>query len=540
MKQTLLRASCAALSLSLAAGLFTSCSILPTPTTPVTHPEQEEPKNYDASSLQDGKLRILYSYNSPGGNTILCGDTVLHQASNSETTTLLTDTFTGETNYYFSRFSDSQSATGRRCALYDTTGTEVLSFPQEYDATLSGGLLILTTPTDFAYSPMHNHAEGDVRVVDLSTGKDLPVPENAYTCIAAGDRLAFGIYAPGDATPDEETDDLFPYSMVQIQEKDGTVVYQNLHGVLYAISTAIDDPLTPTDWVEIDTYSEDGMTLEGTSLLNVLTGEERPGFALYLHSGIASFQTDSGSYQLVSLVSDTASTVLCEFDHSISAYAPGVAVTYRQDLGDYELHDLNTGEVLAVRDEALGSDTLAVYAKDGTLRVYDSNTGAILTDTVVEPIENLQRTDLYDEGRGWVWLRQYDNDDYEVTTSTVCGPNGTNKNFDLDALKAHYGDAYHGYLWPVAATEDTLYFALSYNGPGSTWLYDVLDSDGNLVLEGLGACNSYYINSSNPLPDGVFVARKGFEYGWMDIHGNWVYCHSIFDSTSDDTDNYYF
>ncbi|MFV8222142.1 DUF5046 domain-containing protein [Faecalibacterium hattorii] len=83
----------------------------------------------------------------------------------------------------------------------------------------------------------------------------------------------------------------------------------------------------------------------------------------------------------------------------MSAYAPGVAVTYRQNLGDYELHDLNTGDVLEVRDESLGTDTLAVYAKDGTLRVYDQNTGAVLTDTVVAPIEGLQRTDLYGRRR---------------------------------------------------------------------------------------------------------------------------------------------
>ena len=102
--------------------------------------------------------------------------------------------------------------------------------------------------------------------------------------------------------------------------------------------------------------------------------------------------------------------------------------------------------MLEVRDESLSTDTLAVYAKDGTLRVYDQNTGAVLTDTVVTPIEGLQRTDLYNVDGGWVWLRQYDNDDYEVTTSTICGPNGTNKTLDLYAIKARYGADFHRYL----------------------------------------------------------------------------------------------
>ena len=541
MKQNLLRAGCAALSLSLAAGLLVSCSILPQPSTPASSSSstQDEAKDYDAASLNDGKLRILYNYNTTGGNTILCGDTVLRQSPITETSYLLTDTITGETNYYFCEWSDNTTASGRRCGVFDRTGAEVLTLEGSYDATLSGGLLVLNKSTSFAYSLMYHHAKGDVRVLDLATGEEYPVPENAYKCLVVGSRLAFGIYTPGDAEPDEENDDLYQYSTVQIQEKDGTVVYQNARSVPYAVSTVLDD-FTPTDWLEIDTYAEDGTTIEQTALLNALTGEERSGFVFYLRSGVATFQSDSGQYQLVDLISTGQSEVLCEFDHSISAYAPGVAVLYRDGYGDYELHDLNTGEVLDVRDEAIGSNTLAIYAKDGTLRVYDLTTGALLTDTVVEPIENLQRTDLYNVDGGWVWLRQYDNDDYDVTTSTLCGPNGTNKTLDLAVLKERYGDAYHGYLWPAVTTQDAAYLSVSYQGPGSSWLYDLIDSDGNVVVGGLGACNSYYSYAANPLPEGVFVARKGFEYGWMDLNGQWIYCQSIFTSTDSDGETYYF
>ena len=480
MKQNLLRVGCAALSLSMAAGLLASCSVLPQPSAPASRPAQQEqdaPKNYDAASLKDGKLRILYSYNAPGGNTILCGDTVLRQSPVTETSYLLTDHITGETNYYFCQWSDNSTAS---------------------------------------------------------------VPENAYTCVAAGDRLAFGIYAPGDAVPDEENDDLYQYSAVQIQERDGTVVYRNDHAAVLSVTVSNGDASAPTDWLEIDTYSDDGSSIEQTSLLNATTGEERSGFAAYLSAGVASFQSENGTYQLVDLTSTGQSEVLCEFEDPISAYAPGVAVTYRQDLGDYELHDLNTGDVLEVRDESLGTDTLAVYAKNGTLRVYDQNTGAVLTDTVVAPIEGLQRTDLYNVDSGWVWLRQYDNDYYEVTTSTICGPNGTNKTLDLDAIKARYGADFHGYLWPVTAAGGEFYLSVSYQGPGQNWLYDLIDSTGNVVLAGLGSCNGYYTNTANPLPDGVFVARKGFEYGWMDLHGQWVYCQNIFYSSGDDAENYYF
>ena len=82
MKQNLLRIGCAAAGLALAAGVFTSCSLLPTPSRPVSHPQQEEePPKYDASSLRDGRLRLFSSYDSLGGNTILCGDKVVHQSA---------------------------------------------------------------------------------------------------------------------------------------------------------------------------------------------------------------------------------------------------------------------------------------------------------------------------------------------------------------------------------------------------------------------------------------------------------------------------
>ena len=189
---------------------------------------------------------------------------------------------------------------------------------------------------------------------------------------------------------------------------------------------------------------------------------------------------------------------------------------------------------------ALGSNTLDIYAKDGTLRVYDMDTGDILTDTTAAPLEDLHRTDLYDDGNGRVTLRQYDNDDYNVTTLTLAGPT-LSKTLSMADLTARYGDDFDGYLWPAAATEDDLYFSISYRGPGSTWLYDLLNSDGDVVLSGLGSCGEYSIyNSSAPLPAGVFVARRGFEYGWMDVEGNWVYCQSIFTSTADESDNYFY
>ena len=55
------------------------------------------------------------------------------------------------------------------------------------------------------------------------------------------------------------------------------------------------------------------------------------------------------------------------------------------------------------------------------------------------------------------------------------------------------------------------------------------------VLKGLALCYSYYGgNGLNDLPAGAFMARKGFYYGWMTPDGQWLYCRSIFASSTDE------
>ena len=175
MKRSVLRIGCAVLSLSAAAGLLASCSLLP-PASPLpdSKPAQaEEAPGPAAASLDDGKLRILYSNGSNGGNTVLCGNTVLYQAASSETVYLVPDTLTGTVRYYLRQWSAPGTPTGRATALCDRSGKEILTFDRAYDAVLTGSLLVLTAPEQMAYAPCNNHAAGDCRVIDLATGEEL-------------------------------------------------------------------------------------------------------------------------------------------------------------------------------------------------------------------------------------------------------------------------------------------------------------------------------------------------------------------------------
>lgn len=538
MKRSVLRIGCAVLSLSAAAGLLASCSLLP-PASPLpdSKPAQaEEVPGPAAASLDDGKLRILYSNGSNGGNTVLCGNTVLYQAASSETVYLVPDTLTGTVRYYLRQWSAPGTPTGRATALCDRSGKEILTFDRAYDAALTGSLLVLTAPEQMAYAPCNNHAAGDCRVLDLATGEELTVPENAYGCRIAGETLAFNLCnAPAQAL-DENTwgDDLTRYYALQIQDRDGNRIRQEPLCAAVSLSYSYNEISSPADWLELDYYSEDeDMVIDHISLYSTATGEELTGFQQYTGAGTVSLY-NSGRYQLVDLASTEQSAVLCEFDEPVRYYLPGAAITEPEASGRYRFHDLLTGEEKELYDVGTDDATLAIYALDGTVRVFDRQTGVLLTDTAIDPVENQVRAHVYAEN-GWVWVAQDDNDNYVNTAIQICGPDGTHKTLDPRTLEETYTHYY-----PLFSTADGLYFYGCCNGPGSSWLYDILDSDGNVVVGGLRSCSTYYADSANGLPEGVFAASKGFSYGWMDFSGRWLYAESIFASTADEMDNYYF
>lgn len=539
MKRSVLRIGCAVLSLSAAAGLLASCSLLP-PASPLpdSKPAQaEEAPGPAAAPLDDGKLRILYSNGSNGGNTVLCGNTVLYQAASSETVYLVPDTLTGTVRYYLRQWSAPGTPTGRATALCDRSGKEILTFDRAYDAALTGSLLVLTAPEQMAYAPCNNHAAGDCRVIDLATGEELTVPENAYGCRIAGETLAFNLCnAPAQAL-DENTwgDDLTRYYALQIQDRDGNRIRQEPLCAAVSLSYSYNEISSPADWLELDYYSEDeDMVIDHISLYSTATGEELTGFQQYTGAGTVSLY-NSGRYQLVDLASTEQSAVLCEFDEPVRYYLPGAAITEPEASGRYRFHDLLTGEEKELYDVGTDDATLAIYALDGTVRVFDLQTGVLLTDTTIDPVENQVRTHISPEGNGWAWIEQDDNDSYDATAIHICGPDGIHKTLDPAKLNETYN-----YYSPLLSTEDGIYFYGCYNGPGSSWLYDVLDSDGNVVVSGLRTCAGYYANSVNGLPEGVFAAVKGFESGWMDLTGQWLYAESIFASSNDEMDNGFF
>lgn len=540
MKRVVLRIGCGAVCAALALTLGCGCALLPPATgvpgaasSAVSVPTDDSGKPlYDPAVLNDGRLRVLYCYDRAGSSTtILCGSTPLHQAARSENVSLVEDSATGIADYWLRSWSDPTGRGGRRTALYDKTGTEVMSFEGEQSATLQNGLLVLQESrlVDGGYVPESGY--GTCQVIDLATGAALPVPEGAYSCTLCGDKLVFSCYARPEGLDDYDWDtDYQQNSWVVVQEKDGTPVYRADAASAYRLFYDSD---TLSDWVELDVAT--GEEITDQILYNVLTGEQCTGFLQVYPGGLASFSTSDGRYELRDMTTEDRG-LIAAFDEQPSQYFPGYVVTWHsgEDHG-YELYDLETGTKTPLYDVNATDNTVAVYALDGSLRVYSTDNGKLLTDTTVEPVEHQQRVRMSNCGSGYVWLELQDNDRYETTATRLYGPQGLVS--DLTSLQGKY--SYINYLTTDPDGRPMFYGSRAAAGSAYGNVYDVLDADGKVVLQGLASCTGYYSNSLNALPDHVFAAQRGFYVGWMDTSGNWLYCQSIFSSaTADDEPSY--
>ena len=539
MKKTVSRLGSAALCVTLSLALGCGCAVMPPassekPASPaVSVPTDAEGKPlYDAAPLEDGRLRILYGYDNSGDSrTVLCGSKVLYQSARSENVSLLQDIVTGETNYWFRTWSDSTGRGGRRSALYDKDGSEVMAFDGEQSATIQNGLLVLQESRMVGDSyDVGYDSYGTCSVIDLATGKNLPVPEGAYSCIVCGDMLVFTCYArPADLAENEWDDDSSLHSWVAIQQKDGTQTYGSASSTAYRISYASD---ALDDWVELDSYTADSTT---QILHNPATGEGYIGFQQTCGSGTAAFLTANGTYQLRDMTTEDRG-VIAEYDDLPSYYFPGYVVTWRIN-GDYgyDLHDLSTGEITPLYASSVTGSKIALYAQDGSLKVYDMDTGSLLYETSAGVVDDSQSLMMDCESDGCVWMELRDRDTYTTTAVRVYGPEGLVS--DLSSLTDTYD--YLGYLTTDKNGRPLYYGTRSVPGSSYATGCDVLDETGNVVMKSLGSCYSYYDHSLNALPDHVFVARRGFYYGWMDTDGNWLYCRSVFSTLNADDETGY-
>lgn len=218
MKTTLFRFGRTAACLTLAVALLTGCSLLPA-ASPRKDPIPVEQPSDASAALDDGKLRILYDSN---GSTVLCGSKVLHEGRGDETVALVYDPAESDIPYYWVAWSDNSSPSGRRSALYDKTGAEVLPFEQDHSVTLSGNYLVLNQTDALEFSCNHAVQPGDCRVIDLTTRQEIPSPDTAYQCVVSNDLFAFTCYERPETLSDGEYDeDMYQHVRMVLQDREG-------------------------------------------------------------------------------------------------------------------------------------------------------------------------------------------------------------------------------------------------------------------------------------------------------------------------------
>lgn len=515
---------CSALCVLLAAALGCSCAS-PTVNLPPASSSSQPAQLYDSSILEDGKLRILYGMDTVNGSTILCGSTVLYQGSNSETLSLVPDRLTGTTDYYWRCWSDPTVSGSRFSALYDKTGTQQLFFDEDLTAERFGSLLILQHAPSFdgVYD-----VYGSCRVIELATGQELPVPENAYSCFAAGEFLVFNCYTRPDDLPDNAYDeDSFYHTSAIVTDLDGTQLLEVPHCLA---SDLYDLTALGSDWVNLEIYEPNYRRVDSV-LYAPATGEWISGFRQICSESLICLSTENG-YQVVDF-SVPAHPVLGTFDAPIQVFAPGIAVLWHSDNGEYfyELQDLAAGEAYRLHDYAAGEEHIAAYLPDETLRIYDRYNGELLFTTVLDDLDP-QNTYLYFEADELLRVSSYTSSEssrYYTVNGTVSQLETAFETYDT--------------IYPLITTADgtVLYWARRTAPGGAGSLYDIIDGQGNVHIRSLANCYNFYGNAAQQLPPGIFIAQKGFYYGWMDASGQWVYCRSIFSSiNADENSSYYF
>lgn len=518
-----------AVCFSLAAALCTGCSsLLPAASPTITRSEAAASLPYDSTRLEDGRLRILYD--PAGGSTVLRGSEVVYTASADESVALLPDTLTQQVQFFFHSWADNSGENRRRSALCDSSGRTLIEFNGEYSATLTGDVLVLQQPV-FEDGEFWGEAfYGNCRVIDLSTGSDLPVPEDAYDCLVQGDTLIFNCYAlPAGLSSMDYDPDQTSHLRVEMRSRSGEL----LHTVPCCYTLSGNG--TPENWVELCQYNNGDFP--AYSLYNTVTGEELSNFHQSLGNGIVCYGDPQNGGALLVDLSGSEKQVLGSFDQTIDCYVPGYAMSY--DFTSNSpfhciLHDLSTGEDLVLYDYHQADGEAAFYTANGQLLVFDSATGEKITDVMVEPVPGQQYASIFCIGNGQVSVELKDNDDYETTACRVYGPDGLVG--DLTAACRRFD-----YFSPLTRTpEGEALFSGSYSGVGGSYLTDVVDSQGNVVIQGLRSVYGYAANSINGLPQGVFAAQQGFYNGWMDSDGSWVYCQSIFTLADDEGGTYYY
>lgn len=451
-----------------------------------TLPSQPPAAISDASILADGNLRCLYSSETSPA-TIFCGDMPIYEAHPNGQAYLLIDQYTGEANYFVSATPESETDTPYHYRLHDKTGAVVFDCMARTPSSLYNNWLMLRTP-DYSFDMMistdislHHLTSG--RTIHLEDGMNPPERLNDELCIMTQLILA----AP-------EIDSDYWYA---------THFYDNNMQHLYTLDGYICSAGNPFEhWI----HAYDNV--HNTYLYNYNTHELQEGLQHLSTAGYAVMQT-SESYQLWDLQTDT--------------------ITMERPASGAWQFTFSFGGNLVIDNN--------IYWADGTVTKDVAIEGIYDSDNVIALLKN-NHLSLYDTTAQFLWetdLQLPESDDSFFSVSFLPG--------SKVMLRAYYSqddghtlcqiyDA-NGLVWESAEYsflshyDGCEYIFCSRQLANGSYVEDVRSLDGTLLISGIK-------DGAHSCEPDFFSCRRGFEEGWMDLNGNWLYSRTIWQNTADD------
>ena len=221
--------------------------------------------------------------------------------------------------------------------------------PYAVSATLSGGLLILRDDADvWAFE---NGTTGGIRVYDLATGAELPVPETALDCLVVDEdsqRLIFNCYdLPEGLTYAYDDPDQPLHQYVLITDREGNVLMRE-DGCTASSLASYRGGFA--DWLDLSWFRSSDWGITREALYNVTTGElltgEEDSAVSACGVGVACLQSRQDSRSVLYDLNGGEAVELGRFDRGVNTYTPGCVVLSGSDDPDspYTLIDLASGE----------------------------------------------------------------------------------------------------------------------------------------------------------------------------------------------------
>ncbi len=431
----------------------------------------------------DGKLRILSDWDNDR-SVVFCGNKKVYEGEGCT----FTPNGAEDGKYYALRTIDPEANDGEggyHTALYDSNGKLLIDGLN--DALTVCGNWLFSYDDGFAASDQATQNVYDLRTmepVDVETGYPVQTGDYIDVCIggevgSSGTDLLNTVYRADDLS--------------EIRSFKG-----------YGCAA---DPMIPGIFI-LSKYSEDYQESDYFAY-DPATGKEYPGVESSCGWGYMLQRTDDG-YNVL----DTSGTVIESTDRRYNWYSDKVK-TWIDESREY-----NTVYIDApFYSGAKPIDYFTLPNEDATniestiFVSYGSSGDLISTDG--ELLLSVHADDYgYESGR----VKKVSDDilsilpeDWRELGLTLLYKDGHTVDFEK-----------YSYVSLLYGSE---YLLASYT-VGNTYLADILDQDGNVLLEGL--------KSVFTVEGGLISCEKGFYRGLMDMEGNWLYKESIFNTAEDE------